>query len=391
MTQDEDSREPSGGPAGTARVLAVVLGFKACLFLTIYLSIQLLPPIFDVDNYHKRFHWPQDEPASVEWFFKTWDSAHYLFLAEEGYFQAGGSAAFHPLWPSLIGLVTPLFGSSLWAALTLANLLSAAGLVLLHRLTARVSDDGVADTTLLIALAYPGALYYCLPYTEGLFLLITVAVFSLIGSGRLGAAAWLSILAAPTRAVGVFLVIPLTWRLVTDWRRGRRPWWHCGAGLAPLAGVALTLGVMWVQTGNWFAGMEAQARFASEGSIAKVFSPLEFLRSFIDVWGVHGVLHSGIDRVFFVVMIIGIALVIRMEGRVGPWSLYSSAMILVPAMTMSFMSFTRYPTVVFPIFIAFGAGLAGHRRRELRWIVVSLLLIVQFFFLLRHINSHWAG
>jgi hypothetical protein len=388
---EEEAHGREGGRSRTARVLAVVLGFKACLFLTISLSLHLLPPIFDAASYQKRFHWPENEPATSEWIFKTWDTAHYLYLSEEGYSHAAGSAAFHPLWPALIGLAAPIFGSSLWAAMVLANLLSAIGLVVLHRLTARLTDEGIADTTLLLALAYPGALFYCLPYTESLFLLITVSVFSLLVSGRVGAAAWLSALAAPTRAVGVFLVIPLMWRLVSDWRRGRRPWWHCAAGLAPLVGMALTLGIMWAQTGNWLAGMEAQARYASQGSIAKIFAPVEFYRSFVDVWGVHGVLHSGIDRVFFVVMIVGVAAVVRWEGRVGPWSLYSAAMILVPAMTMSFMSFTRYPTVVFPIFMGFGVALSRHRRRELRWIVLVVFLVIQFFFLIRHINASWAA
>lgn len=391
MILEEEFHSTEVGRRKTLRILGFVVAVKACVFLTIFLSLTLLPPIFDTDSYLKRFHWPQDEPATAEWVFKTWDSAHYLYLSEEGYAEAGASTAFHPLWPALIGLATPIFGSSLWAALILANLLSTAGLVLLHRLTAQLTSVGVADTTLLLALAYPGAFYYCLPYTESLFLLITVSVFYLIAAGRLGAAAWLSVLAAPARAVGVFLIIPLGWRLFHDWRRGRRPWWHCAAALAPLVGMALTLGMMWAQTGDLFTSFDAQGRFASQGSIGKVFAPLVFLRSFVDVWGVHGVLHSGIDRVFFVVMLIGIVLVARREGRVGPWTLYSSAMILVPAMTMSFMSFTRYPTVVFPIFIGFGAVLAKPRFRELRWLVLVMFLIVQFFLLIRHVNNHWAG
>jgi len=391
VTLDQEFHETSGGRSATGRVLAIVLAFKACLFLTIYLSLHLLPPIFDGDNYEKRRHRPLDEPVSHSWIFTTWDTDHYLYLSENGYGQAGAGTAFNPLWPALIRLARPIFGSALLTALVLANLLSAAGLVILHRLTARLSDERTADTTLLITLAYPGALYYCLPYTEGLFLLITVSVFFLIGSGRLGAAAWLSVLAAPARSVGVFLAIPLAWSLVADWRRGRRPWWHIAAAVAPLVGMALTLGFMWSETGNSLAGFEAQANYASQGSIAKVFAPLVFLRSFVDVWGVHGVLHSGIDRVFFVLMIIGIVFVVRLEGRVGPWSLYSAAMVLVPAMTMSFMSFTRYPTVVFPIFIALGVVLSKHRHREARWLVLLLFLIVQFFFLIRHINSHWAA
>jgi hypothetical protein len=377
--------------ARLARVTLFVVAVKVLVFGTVFLSLHLLPPIFDHDNYERRFHWPDDEQPNVTWLFKTWDSAHYLFLSERGYRAAGASAAFHPLWPSAIRAAIPVFGSSLVAALVLANLFSTAGLVVMHRLAERVADGATADTALLVNLAYPGAFFFCLPYTESLFLLITVSVFWLIASDRPGIAALLSVLAAPARAVGVFLAIPLGWRLFADWRRGRRPWWHCVAATAPLAGMALTLGMMWVETGNALAGIEAQAHFASRGAIDKFFAPAEFLQAFVDVWGVHGVLHSAIDRTFFVVMIIGIALVIRLEHRVGPWSLYSGALILVPAATMSFMSFTRYPTVVFPIFIALGAYLAVPARRELRWITISSFSVIQLFFLIRHINSYWAG
>ena len=148
---------------------------------------------------------------------------------------------------------------------------------------------------------------------------------------------------------------------------------------------------MWAETGNAFASFDAQAKFASQGSIAKIFAPLTFFQSFVDIHGVHGVLHSGIDRVLLVLMVVGTVLTARLDRRLRPWSVYSAAMILVPAMTMSMMAFTRYSTVVFPIFIGLGAAMSNPRRRELRWIVLTALLIVQFFFLIRQINSHWAG
>lgn len=391
MTLPEVDEGSAPRPRRWTRVAGFVVAAKACVFLAVFLSFHLLPPIFDTDGYLERFHWPADDPSGVHWMFKTWDSSHYLFLSEQGYTSAGASAAFHPLWPALIRLASPIFGSSLVAALVLANLLSLVGLVVLHRLAAGVADEPAADSALLLALAYPGAFFYCLPYTESLFLLITVGVFALIARGRTGAAAWLSVLAAPARAVGVFLVIPLGWRLVADWRGGRRPWWHCAAAVAPLAGMALTLGTMWVETGDLFAGFHAQARYASQGAIVKLLQPVAFLRSLIDVWGVHGVLHSGIDRVLFLLMVGGVGATARFERRIGPWTLYSAAMVLVPAMTMSFMSFTRYPTVVFPIFIAAGAALSGERFRELRWTVISLLLMIQLFLLIRHVNALWAG
>ena len=102
--------EPVGRPAWL-RVAGLVIVMKLLLFLTVILSLSLLPPIFDGDNYLKRFHWPTDEEPSQTWMLKTWDSTHYLYLSEEGYAEARGSAAFYPLWPLVIRVFRPLFGS----------------------------------------------------------------------------------------------------------------------------------------------------------------------------------------------------------------------------------------------------------------------------------------
>lgn len=373
------------------RVAALVVAIKVVVFLTVILSLSLLPPIFDGDNYLKRFHWPTDEAPSHTWMLKTWDSAHYLYLSERGYADAGGSAAFFPLWPMVIRVASPLFGTSLWAGLILANLFSLAGWTIFHRFAARLVDEPTADTSLLLGLAYPGAFYFCLPYTEALFLLVTVSVFYLVASNRLVAAALLSILAPMTRAVGVFLFIPIAWQAFRDWRKGERPLWHLALAVAPAVGFGLTLGILWIATGNPLIGFEAQANYASQGSVFKVLQPVPFIKSFIDVWGVHGVLHSGIDRVLFVAMTIGLVLTARFEKTVGPMTVYSALLIIVPAMTMSFMAFTRFPAVVFPVFLATGSVLSAPSKRYLRWIVLALLLMLQFFFLLRHVNSHWAA
>ena len=146
------------------RVAALVIAAKLLLAATVLLSLHLLPTFFDEAGYLKRFHWPPDEEPNWSWRLKTWDGAHYLYLSEEGYARSGASAAFYPLWPSLIRLVRPLVGSSLAAALLLANLFSVVGLVLLHRLVARIGGRRAADASLLFAITYPGALYFCFGY-----------------------------------------------------------------------------------------------------------------------------------------------------------------------------------------------------------------------------------
>ena len=77
------------------------------------------------------------------------------------------SLAFYPLWPFLIRLSAPLFGGNFTlAALVLANAFSVAALVLLHRLVARRFDENVANRTLMLIIAFPGALFLCFPYNR---------------------------------------------------------------------------------------------------------------------------------------------------------------------------------------------------------------------------------
>ncbi len=386
----EDSAPSRKGPT-LLRVTAIILSGKLLLFLCVFLSLNLLPPIFDEAGYLRHLHWPQGNSIDREAMLKTWDGAHYLYLSEEGYSEAGPSAAFYPLWPMVIRLFRPLFGDPLWAALVLSNFFSLLGLVFFHRLAARLSGEDSADTALLIMLAYPGALYFCFPYSESLFFFLSVGVFLLVLRNRLGFASILSTLAPMARIVGVFLIIPLGFRFLQDRQAGRRHLWTLPKILAPILGVGLVLLIMWNQTGDFFTCFKAQSFFASRGSAMKLLEPGKFLSSLFDVWGLHGVLHSALDRFFFLILLLGLMLTTRLKQMSTSLSLYSAAMVLVPAITMSFMAFIRYGGAAFPVFIAYGAVLSGDRRKELRWLLLVLFLMIQFFFLIRHVNSLWAS
>ncbi len=213
-----------------------------------------------------------------------------------------------------------------------------------------------ADTGLLLGLAFPGALYFCLPYSESLFFLVTVSVFYLVARNRLAAAALISVLAPMTRAVGIFVFIPLAWRAFADWRNGQRPFWHLGLALAPAVGLCLAFGWCGSTPGISWPGLTPRPDFAAQSSVSRIFQPMEFFKTFIDVWGVHGVLHSALDRLFFVAMALGLFLTARFEKKIGPMTLYSAAlMIIVPAMT-------RVLHVVHPLR---GRGVPGVHRHGL--------------------------
>jgi hypothetical protein len=142
-----------------------------------------------------------------------WDAVWYLRIAESGYGDSAPRAAFFPLYPLLVRAAAAPAGGSEAAllaasfAVSLAAFLAA--LVLLHRLVSLELGRRFATPTLLLLAVFPAALYFGAPYSESLFLLVSVGAFY---AARTGSWAWAGACAAAasaTRSAGVLLLIPL--------------------------------------------------------------------------------------------------------------------------------------------------------------------------------------
>lgn len=182
--------------------------------------------------------------------FAQWDAGWFLRIATDGYDEA--SAAFFPLYPTLVGLL----GSSL----VLGTLLSlvAAGLgawCVAEIARAHLGDDGARDTVLILAL-FPTAFVFTAVYSEGLFLLLSAGSFLAAQRGRPWVAGIAGGLAVATRSMGLALLPALVYLL---WPRSRREIWR----LAPLLLLPAALGAYALfldrELGDAFAFTDAQA------------------------------------------------------------------------------------------------------------------------------------
>src|SRR3954469_3876654 len=164
-----------------------------------------------------------------------WDSAWYLDIAHSGY--AGPSSAFFPLYPVLVRGFA--FVSAPGALLVSAYVVSLAALLaalyLMHRLvTLELGSADVARDAVLFLAVFPGALWFGAPYSESLFLLLSVGAFYAARTDRWAWAGGCAALASATRSAGIVLVVPL---VLLWWRSGRRPRDLAWIALAP-AGIA---------------------------------------------------------------------------------------------------------------------------------------------------------
>ena len=105
---------------------------------------------------------------------------------------------------------------------------------------------------------------------------------------------------------------------------------------------------------------------------------------FRSIASAHSYATSLLDRGAFVVALAMLWSICREQPR--PLAAYAVLGIVVPALSGTFMSYTRVLVVVFPIAIWMAM-----RVQRLRWWVVTPLLAAQVALLLRHTSAYWVG
>jgi hypothetical protein len=142
-----------------------------------------------------------------------WDAVWYLAIADSGYKGARARSAFFPLYPLAARAVGEAGGGSAGARLVAAYLVSLAAflaaLVLLYKLVALELGPALASRTLLLLSLFPASLFFGAPYSESLFLLVSVGAFYAARTRRWAWAGACAACAAATRSAGILLLVPL--------------------------------------------------------------------------------------------------------------------------------------------------------------------------------------
>jgi hypothetical protein len=335
-----------------------------------------------------------------------WDSAWYLDIAHSGY--GGPSTAFFPLYPVLVrGLaVTGSPGALLVSAYVVSLASLCAALLLMRRLVELELGPEVARWAVLFLALFPGALWFGAPYSESLFLLLSVGAFYFARTGRWALAGACAGLASGARSAGVLLVVPL---LVLWWgsrpRRVRDLGW-ISLSVAGLAAYSLFLAI---DSGDGFAYLHLQdvwfRSFAGPfgGVVDGAVAAWDGLRQIVSGQRAHVYFgaaagdpidvgwHNVELFLFLVLGLVAAAGVLRRLPRA-----YGAYVVAALALPLSFpvgpqplMSLPRFLAVLFPLFMWLGLVVAGRPRRRGFLLVVSALGLCVF--AARYATWHWVA
>ncbi|MFI5272372.1 MAG: hypothetical protein ACHQ4H_04980 [Ktedonobacterales bacterium] len=156
----------------------------------------------------------------------TQDGYLFTLVAAQGY-HVWWHAMMWPAIPGLEHLLAPIFGGDyVIAGMVASNAAFFGTLVALRALTARELGAEAARRAALYLAIFPTAFYFFAPYSESLFLLLSIGTFAALRSRRWLLAGVIGCLAMLTRSAGALLVIPFAVEFFFAWRAGAARWWQ---------------------------------------------------------------------------------------------------------------------------------------------------------------------
>jgi hypothetical protein len=376
----------------TRVVLPALLASRLMVLAVGYLGVAIIGYPDKLD--------PPNRVSSYEWVNLPvrWDAGWYLGIALNGYDYDPNArkttqqnVAFFPAYPMAMRAVTAWIGGRLYRpdepvagnriewqyamhrrTLAAGLLVSIAafgwGLVYLFRLTRRLGgDETAAGAAVVLACAWPCALFYSAVYTEGLFFLSVVGAWFHLRERQWAAAFAWGLICGLARPNGFLLSAPLALLAVTDWRAflrgapGARRLAALGVAAAtgPVLGVLIYSAYLDSLTGHPLAWMEAhQAWGRVSTDVAGLFTQR------VDIIANQGIytysLSQPIELLNATFVIASLLLAVPITRQFGvAYGAFILVMIAPPLFRGGFLSLGRLTSTLFPLFLYLGWQLRG--------------------------------
>ncbi len=350
--------------------------------ISLIFSIEALLFIFAVQSVTTQ---SKDSYSGWMEIWKRWDALHYLSLAENGYVGSGEgrfSLAFFPLYPWLVRAFAFITQDYLAAAFVVSGFAAVAAGLALKRLARLDQSEDAANYAVWFLFIFPTSYFLHIPYTESLFLALTIGCFFAARTDRWMVAGLLGALACLTRVNGLILIPAMMTEAFLQYRATRRidvRWlW---IGLIPL-GFAVYLALNYRATGDPLAFLQIQ----HEHWFKKFAPPWIGIR---DVWRrvpEGSPIEGSHEFVYIVLAFLGsiwCAWKLRASYSIwmfGNWLLVTSTSFVV--------SVPRFTLTLFPLFLLVGSLCKG--RRILPAIVTVWSLLYLGLYAGRFARGLWA-
>jgi len=367
-------------------------GWKLALWLLVTLRVGLslvgllsihVQPITSVGGDWVNLILPGGDPwHQLLSMWQRYDALWYQQIVTHGYHAGDSTVVFYPLYPLTSHLTSVLVGGhTVLAELLVSSVAFTIGMWLLYRVARLDVGPIAAQLAVLLTALFPVGFYFLAPFTESLYLVLSLAAFWFARNGRPWAAGVAGFAASLTRIQGVFLVLPLAYEYMRQ-RRQRGQRLISLDSIDIVATVLPGLGILAVLTYDRLIVGVRTSPLGAEANWGYGFAlPWNAISHSMS----HIVALGDMVELLNLVSLIGFGLLALWAARKLP---VSYTLYVVPYLVLLFthdeyfsplMSMSRYMLVLFPCFIVLARWLVRRPWLAAGALATSLLLQVTFF------------
>jgi hypothetical protein len=346
---------------------------------------------YEFKEFHNRFFERSERSHVPENFVENliiYDAQWYLKIAREGYvkptkkdFEDPSKSpnvlqfAFFPLYPLTLSGMYALVQNIELAAFVYSLILQIAVGISVFFVIKTIVNEKIALYTLLLLFFFPFSIFFRSYYTEALFLLLLSWFCFFTYKRQFSVAAVFLGLLIITRGTGMMLLPFFAFLLY----RERKPLYIFLIAIAPLL---LWIYHCYIKTGDPF--MFATVKQYWLGTTFPLYRIIQTFAAFPFI-PVHGFHASKIDST----MIVVIGLILYKSKKILHPLLWwiSFCLWVTPILTHDTMSFCRYQSVNFPLFVY----LASLMSRKAFILTASIFYILLVFVSILFLNYYWIG
>ena len=311
------------------------------------------------------------------------DASHYLGIARYWY-RTVGDPRFHivffPLFPIVVAFFAPIMGYFASGMFTSNVCLFVACYFMCKLALCEGMGEKEARTSVLFLLIFPASFFCSAPFSESLFLMLSVLVLYYSRQGKFLLASIFGMLAAFTRSLGVLLAVPIFLEAISlGLEKGvrsltpklffKRVW---PVLLVPLGTFAYLL-INYLTTGNWFQFLIYQKEHWYQ-TFGSFINTVHYLTANTLAWDPATAWTLGVPQLVCIFAALG--LMIAGARKIRPvYSVYSLVYFFAAIAPTWLLSGPRYIMAMLPIYFVM-AKLAKRRWAYALLVLLSLAGLV---------------
>ena len=328
---------------------------------------------------------PKSFPTVQSWDFvdmhNRWDSFWYLDIVHNGYYlktdNTLSDVAFFPLYPTLIKIVgTILMGNFVLAGWVLSMGFLLGACTYFYKFMKEFHPKLDPELPILLMLVFPTAFFFNIVYTESMFLFLTLTTFFYAFKKQFWLAAVFAFFASLTHSNGVFLALPILWKI-----------WESFGWKSIFTTKILPIFLPAIAMASFFAYSAVKFHdlllfFKLESAWGRSF---KLNMDHFQFFSHPSIINFAIDLFFIILIITVIGLVWK---KLSPlYAIFMSLTVLAALTSGTLMSIGRYSLVLFPMFILLSS--VKNKTFQYAWIFASTLFLALDIMLF--VNNYWAG